>query len=118
MSEGTSKVSGKGQNKIITVKKGSKTVTYYKGDYCRFPGQAPDKYEIIKINNDSFIAKVVRDNGGYSDSMPLMALYPVGALKHVPKSEQKVSKKKSPKKKSPKKKSPKKKSVKKKRVKK
>jgi len=90
MSEGTVKVSGKGNNKVITVKKDDITATYSKGDYCRFPGQAPDKYEIVKINKDSFIAGVVRQGAtpSYTDSFPLTALYPMGALKHVPDSEE------------------------------
>ena len=90
MSEGTFKVSGKRDNKVITVKKDDITATYSKGDYCRFPGQAPDKYEIVKINKDSFIAGVVRQGAtpSYTDSFPHTALYPMGALKHVPDSEE------------------------------
>ena len=90
MSEGTAKVSGKGDNKVVTVKKDDITAKYSKGDYCRFPGQAPDKYEIIKINKDSFIAGVARQGAApsYTDSFPHTALYPMGALKHVPDSEE------------------------------
>ena len=90
MSEGTAKVSGKGDNKVVTVKKDDITAKYSKGDYCRFPGQAPDKYEIIKINKDSFIAGVARQGAtpSYTDSFPHTALYPMGALKHIPDSEE------------------------------
>ena len=90
MSEGTAKVSGKGDNKVVTVKKDDITAKYSKGDYCRFPGQAPDKYEIIKINKDSFIAGVARQGAApsYTDSFPHTALYPMGALKHIPDSEE------------------------------
>ena len=96
MSEGTAKVSGKGDNKVVTVKKDDITAKYSKGDYCRFPGQAPDKYEIIKINKDSFIAGVARQGAApsYTDSFPHTALYPMGALKHVPDSEEKGTPKK------------------------
>jgi len=96
MSEGTAKVSGKGDNKVVTVKKDDITAKYSKGDYCRFPGQAPDKYEIIKINKDSFIAGVARQGTtpSYTDSFPHTALYPMGALKHVPESEEKGTPKK------------------------
>jgi hypothetical protein len=102
MSEGTAKVSGKGDNKVVTVKKDDITAKYSKGDYCRFPGQAPDKYEIIKINKDSFIAGVARQGTtpSYTDSFPHTALYPMGALKHVPESEEKGTPKKQVKRKS------------------
>ena len=96
MSEGTAKVSGKGDNKVITVKKDDITAKYSKGDYCRFPGQAPDKYEIIKINKDTFIAGVARQGAtpSYTDSFPHTALYPMGALASVPESEEKGTPKK------------------------
>ena len=100
MSEGTAKVSGKGDNKVITVKKDDITAKYSKGDYCRFPGQAPDKYEIIKINKDTFIAGVARQGAtpSYTDSFPHTALYPMGALASVPESEEKGTPKKQVKK--------------------
>jgi hypothetical protein len=87
MSEGTCKVSGKGDNKVITVKKGAETVKYSKGDQVRFPGQAPDKYQIIEIKTDTFFAGVVRTEGGYADYMPLCVLYPMGVLKKIPPEE-------------------------------